>query len=214
MEYSVTKYGKPLDKQLYYFDEETKVFKSNEMYLVLDFGINEHITFYTNSGCNFKTGSHCTFNTNERCVFTTGVYCTFNTRHSCTFTTSSNCTFNTTDYCTFLTSHNCKFNTGYRCTFDIGSSCFLHTGHGCTIIYPYGINITLTRNLVLVDSKSSEVCAVNDYFKIELEGFRLYEDELDRLKEFPLDEPRLLMLYKYDELGKRLFEHYVEKGLL
>lgn len=64
MNYSVTKNGKPLDKSLYTWDEETKTFSSKEDGLVLDFS--------DCSGVTFETGSNCTFDTRSRCTFKAG----------------------------------------------------------------------------------------------------------------------------------------------
>ena len=91
MSYSITKFGIPLDKNLYTIDEKTKTFSSNEWDLVLDF-INE-------TGWTFKTDSDCTFKTGNDCTFNTGSYCTFKTGSDCTFKTGSNCTFDTGSYC-------------------------------------------------------------------------------------------------------------------
>ena len=69
MNYSITQFGKELDKNLYTLDLDKKIFASNEDHLVLDFaGIN---------GWNFKTGSDCTFNTGSDCTFNTGSYLRF-----------------------------------------------------------------------------------------------------------------------------------------
>lgn len=92
MNYSITQYGKELDKSLYTIDEINEVFSSKENDLVLNFP--------GQYDWNFKTGSNC--------VFTTGAYCTFETGSSCKFKTDSNCLFNT--------GSDCKFKTGYNCT--------------------------------------------------------------------------------------------------
>ena len=91
MNYSITKNGKPLDKKLYTFDEETKTFSSNENNLVLDFSDIEGCTFDTGFGCTFKTGFDCTFKTSYDCTFDTGSGCTFKTSSGCTFDTGSDC---------------------------------------------------------------------------------------------------------------------------
>ena len=75
MNYSITKNGKPLDKKLYTFDEETKTFSSNENNLVLDFSDIEGCTFDTGFGCTFKTGFGCTFKTGFDCTFKTSYDC-------------------------------------------------------------------------------------------------------------------------------------------
>ena len=113
--YSITRNGKPLDKQLYTIDEEKKIFSSYENGLVLDFS--------DTYGWHFKTGYECTFNTGSDCVFDTGYGCTFKTGSECTFNTGSDCTFDTGAYCTFDTGSHCTFDTGYECTFKTGYQC-------------------------------------------------------------------------------------------
>ena len=115
MNYSITKNGKPLDKKLYTFDEETKTFSSNENNLVLDFSDIEGCTFDTGFGCTFKTGFDCTFKTSYDCTFDTGSGCTFKTSSGCTFDTGSGCTFDTASGCTFDTASGCTFDTGSDC---------------------------------------------------------------------------------------------------
>ena len=104
---SVTKNGKELDKDLYSWNEETRIFSSNENGLVLDFSDINNCTFKTKSYCTFKAGSGCMFNTGSNCTFTTGSYCTFDTVFGCTFDTGSDCTFKTGADCTFDTEYNC-----------------------------------------------------------------------------------------------------------
>jgi len=79
----VLQFGKPLDLELFSWDEKTLVFSTNQTNLVIDFsGI---------SGCTFKTGSGCTFDTGSGCTFDTGSGCTFDTGSGCTFDTGSGC---------------------------------------------------------------------------------------------------------------------------
>jgi hypothetical protein len=113
--FSVTQDGKELDKSKYNWDEQTKIFSTNENNLVLDFG-----DYF---GCTFKTGKNCIFKTGENCTFKTDSHCTFRTSENCTFRTGHNCTFNTGSHCTFRTSENCTFKTGHNCTFNTGSNC-------------------------------------------------------------------------------------------
>jgi hypothetical protein len=87
----VLQFGKPLSLELFSWDENTKVFSTNEDSLVID--------FFDASDCTFKTGSNCTFKT--------GLGCTFDTASSCTFDTEWNCTFKTGSGCTFKTGSNC-----------------------------------------------------------------------------------------------------------
>jgi len=57
--YSITQFGKPLDKSKYTIDEKTKTFSSNENSLVLDFSDKWDWVFGTASDCTFKTGYEC-----------------------------------------------------------------------------------------------------------------------------------------------------------
>ncbi len=123
-DFSITQYGKPLDKDSYSIDLETKIFHSEESNLTLD--------FHRLDDWNFKTGNQCIFETGEDCTFETGINCTFKTENNCTFETSSSCTFNTLSNCIFNTSHNCTFNTGSECTFNTGVYCTFKTGAYCT----------------------------------------------------------------------------------
>ena len=144
----VLKEGKPLDLDVFNWDEKTNTFSSNEHRLVIDFNSINYCAFKTGSDCTFKTGSNCTFDTDSECTFKTGSNCTFDTDSDCTFDTGSNCTFNTdsnctfdTGYeCTFKTGSDCTFKTGYNCTFDTGSKCTFKTGSDCT--FKTGYNCT------------------------------------------------------------------------
>ena len=105
----VLKNGRPLDLDLFEWDEKTNTFSSNENVLMLDFRNVDSCTFKTGSNCTFDTGSNCTFKTNSSCTFKTGSNCTFDTGFDCIFKTGSNCTF----------------DTGSNCTFDTGSDCVI-----------------------------------------------------------------------------------------
>ena len=115
MEISVTQYGKPLSKDKYTWNEETKTFTSEECDLVLDFYGIDGVTFNTSTDCTFKTGHNCTFDTGSWCTFNTGSYCTFDTGSGCTFDTGSHCAFKTGSSCNFKTGHNCTFDTDPEC---------------------------------------------------------------------------------------------------
>ena len=91
IKFSITRKGKPLSKDLYTWDEETRTFFTNEDGLVLDFSGISNCTFKTCYNCTFKTGSYCTFNTGSDCTFNTGSDCTFKTSYNCTFNTDENC---------------------------------------------------------------------------------------------------------------------------
>lgn len=123
--FSVTKDGKKLNKDLYTWNEETRTFSSLEDDLVLDFKGMDNCTFKTGLGCTFNTGSDCTFDTGSFCTFKTGSSCIFKTRSRCTFNTSYDCIFKTGFGCTFNTGLGCTFNTGFGCTFNTGRDCVL-----------------------------------------------------------------------------------------
>ena len=103
--YSVTYYGKPLEKFLYSIDLDNKTFGSKINNLVLDFTGFDDWTFKTGNGCTFRTGYRCTFMTTFNCTFKTSKYCTFMTSSRCTFDTGESCTFLLYDINT------CKFKT-------------------------------------------------------------------------------------------------------
>ena len=100
-DYSITQYGRLLERHKFTMDFDNKIFRSGENNLVLDFP----------SGWTFNTDGECTFNTCSDCTFTTGRNCSFNT--------DNNCTFHTGSYCTFKTSNECTFETGECCVFLI-----------------------------------------------------------------------------------------------
>jgi hypothetical protein len=129
--FSVTQYGKELDKSKYTWDKN-KVFSTTENNLVLDFSDYTEVIFKTGDYCTFKTGHSCTFKTGHSCTFNTGYACTFKTGSECTFKTGDYCTFKTDAYCTFKTDSYCTFNTSSFCTFKTGSYCAFHTGDTCT----------------------------------------------------------------------------------
>ena len=91
MNFSITQFGRKLNKSLYTWDEQTKTFSTKQDNLVLDFSNIDGLTFKTIYGCTFKTGSYCTFNTGSYCTFETGYSCTFDTGYSCIFKTGSEC---------------------------------------------------------------------------------------------------------------------------
>ncbi len=136
----VLKDGKPLDLDLFLWDENTRTFSSNENRLVLKFNDLDNCTFKTGNDCTFVTGSYCTFNTRAGCTFDTGyncifktaAYCTFSSKTDCTFDTGIRCTFNTDSDCIFRTGLGCTFNTSDNCSFKTGSYCTFNTGHNCT----------------------------------------------------------------------------------
>ena len=131
MSLSVTQFGKPIPKEKYTWDEETKVFSSKKSNLVIQCYV-EHTTFTTGRNCTFITGDNCSFNTSYGCDFNTGHGCTFDTGSDCTFATGNNCSFDTGYSCTFATNNDCIFKTGNGCVFKTGNDCVFNTSHGCT----------------------------------------------------------------------------------
>ena len=106
--FSITQYGKPLDKSLYCIDIKNRVFSTNESNLVLDF--TDIWTFITGDTCTFKTGNSCTFKTESHCTFNTGWECTFDVQGDCTFSTGHDCIFHVSCNCTFDTARSCIFS--------------------------------------------------------------------------------------------------------
>jgi len=149
--FSITKFGNPLDESLYTIDIKNKVFSSCENDLVLDFTYLE--------GWTFNTGNSCTFKAHSKCVFKTGSGCTFKTGHSCTFNTDWSCIFQTRSYCTFNTYSDCTFNTGWSCIF--------YTGHCCTLSL-YDINShefkTHDGNSIIIDRKDKKHYVLTEEF--------------------------------------------------
>ena len=111
----VFKNGKPLDLELFSWNEEKNVFITKESNLEIDFT-------YAVYNCIFITGDNCTFKTGSVHRFITGDNCTFITNHGCIFDTGSGCDFSTGDGCTFDTGSNCTFKTGVRCVIVSRSS--------------------------------------------------------------------------------------------
>ena len=91
MDFSVTRDGKDLSKDLYFWNKETKVFSTNENDLDLDFSNINHCTFRIGSGCKIKAGSCCIFNTFADCEFKTGGGCVFYVYERCIFSVGFNC---------------------------------------------------------------------------------------------------------------------------
>jgi hypothetical protein len=138
--FNVTREGKPLDPSLYEWDQEKKIFSTEESHLVVDFSpwvddvelkAGNNCTFKAGDFCKFETGSNCKFETGSNCTFKTGSNCTFKTEFRCTFDTSHNCTFITGVYCTFNTGNNCTFDTDSNCIFNVGEKCIITAGAHC-----------------------------------------------------------------------------------
>jgi len=125
----VLQFGEQISLKDFEWDEDKKIFSTEEASLILSFGDEDGITFKTGHECTFKTGDECTFNTGSRCTFDTGSYCTFETGDACTFNTGSHCTFDTGYACTFDTGKECTFKTGSYCTFETGDKCTFKTGN-------------------------------------------------------------------------------------
>ena len=79
----VLQFGEQISLKDFEWDEDKKIFSTEEASLILSFGDEDGITFKTGHECTFKTGDECTFNTGSRCTFDTGSYCTFETGKEC-----------------------------------------------------------------------------------------------------------------------------------
>lgn len=122
--FTVSRFGVPLDPSLYTWDEENKTLTTQESNLVIDAYHTAGMIFYTGNGCMFKTSSDCAFYTGKDCIFQTGSRCAFQTGSNCQFTTGSNCNFTTGSNCHFITESHCNFNhTGIQCVFTTGAFC-------------------------------------------------------------------------------------------
>ena len=106
----VLKDGKPLDLNLFEWNEETRTFDSPIDGLVLDFKGIDNVEFICWVECSFETGNNCIFNTKSKCTFKTGDSCSFYTWSNCTFNTENNCSFNTWADCKFKAGNNCTVN--------------------------------------------------------------------------------------------------------
>ena len=148
MIFSVTQNGIVLDPSKYNWDEENKVFSTEEDNLVLDFSNINGIVFYTGSSCRFYTGSYYRFDT--------GSYCRFDTGSNCRFDTGCDCKFDTGSSCRFYTGDNCTFATGFDCTFDTGSCTFV-TGNKSVIRTSYNSKIKMKENCIVYRSDTDEV---------------------------------------------------------
>jgi hypothetical protein len=143
LNYSITKNGVELSKDLYTIDLKNKTLSTEESGLVLDFtGLNSwsfktvsNCQFKTGSNCIFNTGSNCQFKTGSNCIFNTGSNCIFNTESCCTFDTGSCCTFKTIHHCTFNTLSDCTFSTLSNCTFSVFNNCIIKCGNSCVILF-------------------------------------------------------------------------------
>ena len=67
----VLKDGKPLELDLFTWDENTRTFSTKEDHLVLDFSDLDNCTFNAKDNCSFKVGEDCIFNTGHSCTFNT-----------------------------------------------------------------------------------------------------------------------------------------------
>lgn len=143
--FSITQYGKPLDKSKYTIDIENKVFSTEEVCLV--FNLN-----------SLKSG--WTFNTGNGCIFNTGTHCTFNTGKFCMFKTANDCIFNVGDMSCICCDFNCTFTTGIGCIFSVYSitSCKFTTYDNISTIldrldYKRYLLDEVLHNLILISGK-------------------------------------------------------------
>ncbi len=159
--FTVTKNGKEVSTDLYDWNEEAKIFSTNECGLDIDFSGINGLNFKTGSYCSFKTGSECIFDTGYICSFKTGSECTFDTGPSCTFDTGSFCIFKTGSYCSFKTGSDCLFKTGSSCTFESSSNCTFDTGSECTFKTGYDCVIVRRDVFEVIQPKSGIKIKIN-----------------------------------------------------
>ena len=157
--FSVTRSGIKLDISRYNWNEETRIFSTNENddNLVLDFRNWDGVIFRTGNSCIFKTGDYCIFDTGSNCTFDTFSSCTFRTGPYCTFHTGSDCTFHTGSDCTFLTGSNCV-----AIRYDVNGIIYIPDEKiiklngdgipGFTIIEP-----PKTKHKIMIDGKEIEI---------------------------------------------------------
>ena len=197
MEISVTQYGKPLSKDKYTWNEETKTFTSEEYNLVLDFYRIDGVTFNTNADCTFNTGSYCTFNTSSYCNFNTGSYCNFDTGPCCTFKTGFRCTFKTDFRCTFKTGSRCTFKTGSRCTFDTDYNCTFKTDPECVIV---------RRDVFeVIQVPKNTTIKLNDY---RVKGYEIIKDTKTKTKTITIDGKEIeISVENFENLKEQLLEN-------
>ena len=217
MKFSVTQYGKPLSKDKYTWDEETRTFSTNENNLVLDFfGIEEvnfntgaDCTFNTSSYCTFSTGSYCTFNTDSYCTFKTGFRCIFDTGSGCTFDTGSGCTFKTGSRCTFKTGSKCTFKTGSRCTFDTDYNCTFKTGSGCTFGIGHNCTFNTGSGCVIVRRDVFEIIQVPENTTIKLNDYQVKGYEIIKdTKTITIDGKEIeISIESFESLKEQLLEN-------
>jgi hypothetical protein len=170
--FSVTRFGKELDKSKYTWDEKNKVFSTKENCLVLDFWDYDRVTFNTGFGCIFGARNYCIFNTGSDCIFNTISFCHFNTSSHCTFATGNYCIFNTDSFCIFKTSSDCIFNTGSDCTFNTNSDCTFKTGENCVVI---------RRDVIgTIEIPVNKTIKLNDY---KIAGYTEIEEIKKEIKE-------------------------------
>jgi len=171
MNYSVTRFGAPLDKSLYTIDEKTRTFSSEEHGLVLDFNLVNGWKFQTSFNCTLKTGSDCSFVAGDNCFFRTGFGCVFDTDSDCIFKTGAYCTFNTSYECTFDAGYNCTFNTGYGCVFKAGPYGTFKVGSDCIISTNYFSTFETGPNCVVLRRDTEEVIELTEGTKKKLNTY-------------------------------------------
>lgn len=130
----VLKDGKPLNLNLFKWNENNRIFSSEEANLVADFSLINNCVFKAGDNCIFKTGDNCYFITGDNCVFDTGNDCYFDTGSDGVYKTGSNCFFDTTKYGIYKTGTNCSFKTRHYCTFNTPRGCTFETGYDCIIV--------------------------------------------------------------------------------
>jgi len=131
--FMVLQLGKPLEPELYQWNNITNTFITTESHLMIQTDIQ---------GLTFVTGNFCFFITSSLCRFITGYNCTFNTMNNCEFYTNDQCTF----------------DVGSNCTFFVGIECVVvrRDVFEVSLLYP-SINMVSNRDTVPGWANKSEI---------------------------------------------------------
>ncbi len=133
------KNNKELPEDKYIWDEDNRIFSTQEEKLILDFSEYDSVTFNIKNNCKLicgsdcviKAGSFCKFETQNDCTFSTLIYNDFQTGDGCVFRSGRNCSFDTGIRCVFKTGNNSRFITGHSCIFNSGADCSFEVEQNC-----------------------------------------------------------------------------------
>lgn len=111
MDIKVTRNGLDvLDKRLYYWDKDYRVFITNEDNLEIDFGRWAEVKIIAKNNSIIKTGNNCLISAGKNNTIITG------------------------DYCVFDVYENCKISCGDGCTADVSHDCFVECQNESVVI--------------------------------------------------------------------------------